>query len=202
MFNKRSKTSRFNYIYNIIMIILTVGILSSLFLNGTFNYIETNLYDVRAKLSSDKSFLKTKYKKADKNIVILAIDDYTIQELSKYEQLDLGRLPWTRRTYADIVNFANKGKPKAIVMDLVFGGSEGPYPVNHKSDEYFAKTIKSSNNVTLAMVLKTPRRFVIDNSNKIVNKFVKNKSILSYNQVDKLLFKKNRFENWIISSRC
>ena len=90
--------------------------------------IEMNLYDARARLSIDESSFKSLFKhnfnKADKSIILLDVDDYALRKLADYSGLGAGRLPWERKTWANVANFVNKGKPRIIVYDIMFAGNQ------------------------------------------------------------------------------
>ncbi|MEI8389054.1 MAG: CHASE2 domain-containing protein [bacterium] len=153
MNDKNKIIESFKYTFIIITTLLMIIFLWSKSEQTLFN-IETKLYDFRVGLTTDYSIFKHSYKKADKSIILVGIDDYAVTKLSTYKGIGTGRQPWARSTIADIISFINKGKPKAIILDLMFMGQEGDYPQNIKSDEQLARVLKKSKNTSIGMVLK------------------------------------------------
>lgn len=97
---------------------------------------ELKSYDFRQGLNADKQ-------KADKDVVILAIDDASVDILNeKY-----GQWPWARNSYAQIIDFLEENKAKAIVFDLMFL----PNASNTKYDQLLSETIGQYDNVFIAM---------------------------------------------------
>lgn len=82
-----------------------------LFLNflipSGFLNIENNLYDLKQKLFP----LKLK----NKNIIIVAINDKSINLLEEY----LGRWPWERKELAEIVEFISFSKAEILLVDIL-----------------------------------------------------------------------------------
>lgn len=70
-------------------------------------------------------------------IAIIAIDDKSIAEL--------GRFPWTRSVYAQLLDRLSQDKAKAVLFDAFF-----PEPENGKVDREFAAAAKRAGNVYLA----------------------------------------------------
>jgi len=140
-------------------ILLILGIISFVVLfgyllsgSGAFDAAESLTYDLRAKLAVDKGPFNKKFKHADSNIVIIAIDDPSMRKISRNPQLGLGSFQRQRGTWADLVEFIEKGKPKAILFDLVFPSvSDTP-----EHDRKFSKTLKKYDNVVLATTLNDP----------------------------------------------
>lgn len=80
-------------------------------INSFFQVAENRSFDYR---QSIKVFHK--HPIPNKDIVILAIDDASLEKLwDKY-----GEWPVPRKVYADIINHIEKDKPKAIIFDLLF----------------------------------------------------------------------------------
>ena len=55
----------------------------------------------------------------------------------------LGRWPWTRRIWTELLGYISPGHPKLILFDILFGGQEP------KADPGFASASKSAGNVIL-----------------------------------------------------
>ncbi len=148
----------------IFLVILFERIIS---LSGLTNQLELITFDIRAKISTDSGPFNKKFKHADENIVIVSIDDYSRKELANYPQFKLGSFPWPRSVWADVVNFIEKGKPKAILFDLIFNElNENP-----QNDIKFSQELKKYNNVVLATSLNDPKYLVdrLPKGSKITN---------------------------------
>lgn len=76
-----------------------------------------------------------------KDIVVVAIDDESLQEL--------GRFPWDRAVYAPFLDALNQPgyEPKAIAFDIVFNEASDP-----DSDAAFAETLAAYDNIILPVV--------------------------------------------------
>lgn len=110
-----------------------------------FKHLELLSYDLRSQLNTDNSFFGKKFKHADDSIVILAIDDYSVKELSKTHI-------WEKNVWKNVVEFIEKGKPKAIMFDMVFEKlQDKPW-----YDESFADTLIKYNNTILGTYLDNP----------------------------------------------
>lgn len=150
----------------ILLIVLVELILSS---TGLFDRLELLTYDMRAKIATDAGPFNRMFKHADKKIVIVSIDDYSRKEIAKNPQLDLGSFPWRRDIWSDVVDFIEKGEPKAILFDLIFNDLNE----NSWNDRRFAHTLRQYKNVVLATSLNDPKYLVdrlpkgseIENSN-------------------------------------
>ena len=110
------------YLLYSVYIIITVGLLFSLlsqpYVRNFFATIENKTFDVRQSLLSP-------YKKVNKDIVIISVDEESYEYLfGKY-----GEWPISRSIYADLITYLEKHKPAAIAFDLMF-----------------VKSLKSSNN--------------------------------------------------------
>ena len=74
-----------------------------------FQTIELKTYDWRVVRTADPS-------QARKDIVLVAIDDGSIQRLEPL----VGRWPWPRLVHAHLINFLARGPAKVIVYDILF----------------------------------------------------------------------------------
>ncbi|HIT92209.1 MAG TPA: diguanylate cyclase, partial [Candidatus Stercorousia faecigallinarum] len=83
-------------------------------------------------------------KKANKDIVIVAIDDATYE----YILDSYGEWPLPRDTYAKIINYLEKQSPRAIAFDLMFVKS---LKSKTQADEELVKTFKKYNNLYTSM---------------------------------------------------
>ena len=127
-----------------IYILIIVSIFSFLFWIGHFkgaqefyNRIEQSSFDVR------QSFISN-YKKPNKDIVILSVDDATYEYImDKY-----GQWPITRGVWSNIIENIEKANPKAIAFDLLF---IKPNLKEVKGDLALIQSVKKYQNVYLPM---------------------------------------------------
>ena len=96
-----------------IAVVLCLGLRSS-----ALRYLELGTYDWRVQLL-DKRFAKEDSTRAQQYVVI-DIDNPSFDQLKE----KLGRWPWTRQVWAEVVRWAAKGKPKVIAVDIIFSGKE------------------------------------------------------------------------------
>ena len=89
--------------------------------------------------------LQTQIKPARDDIIIVAIDDYSLTELGKW--------PWPRAQHAALLQQLNAAKPLAIGVDILFSEKEinigGQAP---NGDQQLADTIANSKNLILPLV--------------------------------------------------
>src|SRR5579859_641023 len=98
-------------------------------------WLENGAFDVRARWTA-------RPEKADPRIVIIDIDNASFDEL----QEKLGRWPWPRQVWTEIVRYVRKGQPAAIVFDAAFTGEQKEAPA---MDEDFARVLQSSGRTVL-----------------------------------------------------
>lgn len=141
----------------ILSIILFVVVVEQVFaLTGVFDRLELISYDLRAKLSVDKGPFSSQFKHADKKIVIVAVDDYSRQQLAMHPEISYGSWPWPRDVWSEVTNFIERGQPKAVLFDLVFANLNE----NHWNDRRLAQTFRQYDNIVLATALKDPKYLV------------------------------------------
>src|SRR4051794_1861301 len=100
-------------------------------------WLEAGTYDARVRWSANPD-------RADKNIVIIDVDDASFNGLKD----KLGRWPWSRRVWSAFVYHLAQGKPRVIAFDSIFGGQE-----SEAVDQDFANRIRQARNVVLAYSL-------------------------------------------------
>jgi len=116
--------------------IVTAGLVLLLSRTAAFRWLESGSYDARVRWTAKPA-------EADKRIVILDIDNASLDAFTGSQML--GRWPWTRQIWAEIVYYLAKGKPAAIAFDSMFAGAE-----SSEVDGDFAAAMKKSGNVVLA----------------------------------------------------
>ena len=121
----------------IFLAVLVERILSNVSL---FENLELKTYDFRAKLATDR------VNQADKDIVVIAIDNYSIRKLSKHPSA------WEKDVWENVLKFVEKGQPKAVMFDMVFEKTvDEPW-----YDKNFAQELKKYDNIVLGTYLDNP----------------------------------------------
>lgn len=141
-------------IYIISGIIILVIILGCILANlNEVKKLELLSYDMRTNLASDNSPLNKNFNHADKNIVIVALDDYSKKSLEENAGEDIGPWPWHRDVWSKIVDFIEQGKPKAVLFDMVFENLNE----NSWNDRRFAQKLRKYDNIVLGTYLGNPK---------------------------------------------
>ena len=110
-------------------------LLSALAGTRAFTWLESGTYDARARAAAKPAT-------GDDNIVIIDVDTASFDRLRD----KLGRWPWTRLVWAQVVDYVGKDQPRAIVFDVFFSGASEDTGV----DQQFATAIHQSGKVVLA----------------------------------------------------
>lgn len=119
--------------------IFIVMFVKSTNISSFIDSMENKTFDLRQNVLVSSGF-----KKANKDIVLLTIDDASYEYLlGKY-----GEWPVPRGIYADLIKYIEKQKPAAIAFDLLFIKS---IVSNNNADQELANAIKSNNNVYTSM---------------------------------------------------
>ena len=98
---------------------------------GGLAWLENRSSDFRAKVTADG--------KGDRDIVIIDIDNASYSSLTS----KMGRWPWTRRVWTEVLRYLIPGEPKLVLFDILFSGQE------EAADARFAETIAKAGNVVL-----------------------------------------------------
>jgi len=106
-------------------------------------WLENGAFDRRARWTA-------RPEKADSRIVIIDIDNASFDEL----QDKLGRWPWPRQVWTEIVRYVSKGQPSAIVFDAAFTGEQKEAPA---MDDDFARVLQSSGKTVLGFSFLSAR---------------------------------------------
>lgn len=126
------------------IIVLTVFVGNLLSNTYFFKHLELLSYDLRARLNADDN--------ADKDIVIVAIDDYSQKKLMEVPEDSSGHRPWEQDVWKNVVKFIEKGEPKALMFNMVFEQEEDrPW-----YDRSFAQILKKYDNIVLGTYLDKP----------------------------------------------
>ena len=132
------------YFYILSVVVFSI-ILFATVKNSNISHLLTTLenrsFDIRQNI-----IINSGYKKANKDIVIVAIDDASYEYiLDKY-----GEWPMPRDMYTKIINCIEQDKPKSIAFDLMFVKS---LKSKQDADNSLASSFKKYNNVYTAMNL-------------------------------------------------
>ena len=76
------------------------------------------------------------------NIIIIAIDDESLQQI--------GRWPWSRSVHAELLRAINKQSPAAIGLDIIFSEPDIQHP---QADQALAEAIRDSGKVILPVYM-------------------------------------------------
>jgi adenylate cyclase len=80
-------------------------------------FLELGTYDARMKLLAN-NFAKHEDERKDEYVAI-DIDNASFDQLKD----KLGRWPWPRTVWTEVIRYVNRGKPKAIGVDIIFSGA-------------------------------------------------------------------------------
>lgn len=137
-----NKTTKTFLGYGFLFLITVVSIIlfaKDANISSFFDSVENRTFDLRQTLLA-----KSGYKKINKDIVIITIDDASYEYLlGKY-----GEWPISRDVYARLINYIEKQKPQAIAFDLMFIKS---LKSKNNADMALVKAIKSHDNVYVSM---------------------------------------------------
>ena len=99
-----------------------------------FEFLENRSFDLRVKLAPP-------LQPPPSEIVLIDIDNPSFRTLNDA----IGRWPWTRLLWAELVKFLHSGGARVIVFDAIFSGKE-----SDEVDREFAQAIAEAGNVVLA----------------------------------------------------
>ena len=131
--NNKFTKNIFYLIIAALSVVLLFFIVAKTNTGNFFREIESKTFDVRQKIIS-------KDKKVSKDIVIIHIDDASLEYLLEKQ----GEWPFPRKFYAQIVDYLEEQNPKSIVFDLMFIKS---LKNNPKSDKKLSDVFKKYDNV-------------------------------------------------------
>ena len=97
--------------------------------------------------SSDLRVVSTIKPPGDPDILIVDIDNASFRTITD----KLGRWPWTRRVWTELVRYLTPGRPRLILFDIIFAGAE------QGVDEEFARVLRQAGNVILPFAFVSGR---------------------------------------------
>jgi CHASE2 domain-containing sensor protein len=96
-------------------------------------------------------FLSLDSKPARDDIIIVAIDDYSLSQL--------GRWPWPRTFHADLITQLNKARPRAIGLDVILSEPESPQANGARpGDAGLAAALRQSGRTVLPVTMTNTGR--------------------------------------------
>ncbi|MGH9659433.1 MAG: CHASE2 domain-containing protein, partial [Bryobacteraceae bacterium] len=99
---------------------------------GALDWLENRSADLRVRATASPA-------RASDRIVIVDIDNASFRALTD----KLGRWPWTRRVWTELVRYIARGEPRLVLFDILFSGAEPA------ADEEFARAVERAGNVVL-----------------------------------------------------
>lgn len=134
--------------------VILFAVILQLILSSTevFENLELLSYDIRSKIATETGIFGNKLDHADKDIVVVAIDDYSMKKLNKSSFKESGHQDWETGVWKNVVNFIEQGHPKLIMFDMVFEKLNGE-PWYNKT---FADNLIPYDNTILGTYLDSP----------------------------------------------
>src|SRR5262245_10761062 len=121
-------------------IVITLGVIL-LFLTDAFDVADVVLLD-QLELKTYDMRLRSLPRSAPQHVTIAAIDEKSLARL--------GRWPWSRATFAQLVSRLDEAGAKVIAFDMFFSERESP-----AVDAQFARAVSASGKVVLGTVFLT-----------------------------------------------
>lgn len=113
----------------------------------------------------------------DNNIIIINIDEPTLDYFANREKEGFGRFPWARPSYLKVLNILKKSSAKAIIFDFNLEGKT-PYTEKQFSDKTFVESIKDIHNIFFVQKLFTQFRDIDQNIKSDTNYHQENQAQL------------------------
>ncbi|MDT8403177.1 adenylate/guanylate cyclase domain-containing protein [Sulfuriflexus sp.] len=85
----------------------------------------------------------------DPDIIIVDIDNYSLDRMANDPDIDAGRYPWPRAIHAELLEAIRQQQPKAVLYDVLFTDLDNS--VNAGSDAYFAEVASATDNLYFAI---------------------------------------------------
>ncbi len=165
---------KFSNIHNFIIPFI-IGIIlfwSAFYLSE--NFIKDKIYDFMVAITAKKQ--------VSKDIVVVAIDDQSINKI--------GRWPWKRTSYTDIFEYLeNYGQAKVIAFDSIINSYGG----KDDDKEFFDRLSKLKKVIPGMFFSKQKAYFINNNEVKLENIFKKNFSITIVDNRPKKIIKNSKY---------
>jgi adenylate cyclase len=134
-----------------------------LFLGDTrgMRWLENATFDARMQWLDSSFDRDPDAAKVAAGFVVIDIDNATFDQFKPL----LGRWPWSRRVWTETARFVNRGRPKVLAMDIIFGGDESA-----EVDEEFTRVIQRSGKVVLAYSYANPGQVSAEDTGELQKK--------------------------------
>jgi diguanylate cyclase (GGDEF)-like protein len=142
-----------------IVLILVMTLVANLFFHDLIQKVELKSFDWRVQIAANN------VQNTDE-VVILVVDDISLQNAVSHPELGLSRWPWPRSVHGHIVNYMKKAGAKLVVFDIIFEGSEGVHEANKLSDQFFFDAVREAQNVIFATSFTYSNRSLENYKNK------------------------------------
>jgi adenylate cyclase len=137
------KKSRNTFLLSAAVVAATVTVLVMIAANTKeMQRLENVTYDARVRALDRKFANDPATLEEAKKYIVIDIDNASFDGLKPL----LGRWPWSRQVWAEVIRWVNTGNPKLIGVDIVYSGAEDKPGV----DTDFARVIERSGKVVLA----------------------------------------------------
>lgn len=121
----------------LVLLFILVAIAAAVSWHDGLNRLDQSRYDL---------FLSTVTKPTPDNIIIVAIDDYSLAQL--------GRWPWPRATHAELFKQLNKANPRAIGFDVILSEPEpAPNDGTLSGDQKLAAALQQNGRTVLPLTI-------------------------------------------------
>ena len=149
-FFKRNKL-----LFIILIVVLTTIMSTSQYIAEFLKYTTTALHNFELKTFDLRLQVLAQKQDHDPTIVQLLLDDHSTVITAQHPELNLGRIPWPREVWGEVLEFLSRGKPKAVVFDINYLGSEGFTEEKIYSDSYFTQAVKKADTKVFFAILFT-----------------------------------------------
>lgn len=121
----------------LVLLFILIAIAATVSWQNGLSRLDQSRYDL---------FLSTVNKPTPDDIIIVAIDDYSLAQL--------GRWPWTRTVHADLINKLNQAQPRAIGFDVILSEPEPSQTGSASSgDQKLAAALKQNGRTVLPVTI-------------------------------------------------
>ncbi len=116
----------------LLIVLVFVGLVE---IHNTANHLENTLVDMRIRAASWQ-------READKNIVVVALDQETVQYARNHPALGINSRQLPRKYLADVIRYISSQGAKAIILDIEFNSAKNP-----EDDAELNRVIREAGNV-------------------------------------------------------
>lgn len=148
--------------------IVLIGLIVFTSLRPVIERFELRTLDLRLLLAANKE-------EPSSEIVQLLVDDESIKIAQSDETVELGRIPWPRKAWGEMLEYLNRAGAKAVVFDINFLGPEGFTEANKESDQYFVDAVKKSKAKTFFAVLFRQPLYTLRGNSQEIQKEIANR---------------------------